>query len=149
VDGDGQRLGRALLALRQQHHLTQEELAIRANKVPSYISRFERGEYDNPSYSTLNDLALAFGLRNASAFMRRLEYIDRAARPIDVEVDRIRELANEIELELCEVPASVRAQALAEAIRVLKAGVRRNGTLRQPVATTEARGRVHALAGPR
>ena len=72
MDGEGKRWGRGLCALRQSYELTQEQLATRAGKVPSYVSRFEAGAYDNPSYNTMEDFARAFGLKDASALVRKL-----------------------------------------------------------------------------
>ena len=119
MDGDGKRLGRALLALRLRHNLSQEELAVRADKAPSYISRFERGAYNNPAYSTLNDLALAFGLPDAGVLMQRLEHIDRSNSDPDPEVERIRDLAAALARQLQSVSSSQADAILSETLQIL------------------------------
>lgn len=51
-------------ALRVQRGWTQEELASRAKKHPTYIGGIERGER-NPTLTVIADLARAFGITPA------------------------------------------------------------------------------------
>lgn len=60
-----------LKELRQEQHLSQEELAERANLHRTYISLIERG-MSVPTLSTLEQIAAALHMP-MSVFMRRLE----------------------------------------------------------------------------
>lgn len=53
------RFGRKVRALRMERGWTQEELASRAKKHPTYIGGIERGER-NPTLTVLADIARAF-----------------------------------------------------------------------------------------
>lgn len=59
------RLGRRVRALRIQRGWTQEELAAKAKKHPTYIGGIERGER-NPTLTVLADIARALGISVAS-----------------------------------------------------------------------------------
>jgi len=59
------RLGRRVRALRMEQGWTQEELASRAKKHPTYIGGIERGER-NPTLTVLADLARALGVSLAA-----------------------------------------------------------------------------------
>jgi transcriptional regulator with XRE-family HTH domain len=59
------RLGRQVRALRNERGWTQEELAARAKKHPTYIGGIERGER-NPTLTVLGDIAHAFGISLAA-----------------------------------------------------------------------------------
>ena len=59
------RLGRRMRALRSERGWTQEELASRAKKHPTYIGGIERGER-NPTLTVLADVARAFGISLAA-----------------------------------------------------------------------------------
>jgi transcriptional regulator with XRE-family HTH domain len=59
------RLGRRVRALRTERGWTQEELAARAKKHPTYIGGIERGER-NPTLTVLGDLARALGVSVAA-----------------------------------------------------------------------------------
>ncbi|MGH7916356.1 MAG: helix-turn-helix domain-containing protein [Candidatus Binataceae bacterium] len=54
------QLGRRVRALRTERGWTQEELAAKAKKHPTYIGGIERGER-NPTLIVLADIARAFG----------------------------------------------------------------------------------------
>jgi transcriptional regulator with XRE-family HTH domain len=58
---DSAELGRVLRRLRRARHLSIEDLALRADLHPTYVSSIERGER-NPSCGKLSDLALALGV---------------------------------------------------------------------------------------
>ena len=57
-----ERLARAVIQLRTDHDLTQEELGLRIGTTASAISRLESGQH-KPSLSTLEHLAHAYGGR--------------------------------------------------------------------------------------
>jgi len=54
-------LGRRVRTLRVRRGWTQEELASKAKKHPTYIGGIERGER-NPTLTVLADIARAFGV---------------------------------------------------------------------------------------
>ncbi|MBF6569981.1 MAG: helix-turn-helix transcriptional regulator [Candidatus Binataceae bacterium] len=55
------RFGRRVRILRKQRGWTQEELAAKAKKHPTYIGGIERGER-NPTLTVLAELARALGV---------------------------------------------------------------------------------------
>jgi transcriptional regulator with XRE-family HTH domain len=59
------RLGRRVRALRTERGWTQEELAARAKKHPTYIGGIERGER-NPTLTVLAAIARAFSVTLAT-----------------------------------------------------------------------------------
>jgi len=56
------RLDTVLRQLREQKHLTQEELAKRAKVTRSHLSLLEAGHRKNPSLDVLKRLARALGV---------------------------------------------------------------------------------------
>jgi transcriptional regulator with XRE-family HTH domain len=58
---DGADLGCVVRRLRRTRRLSIEDLALRADLHPTYVSSIERGER-NPSCGKLSDLALALGV---------------------------------------------------------------------------------------
>ncbi len=54
--------GRHVRSLREQHHLTQEELADRANISTKYLQNLEGKKPKTASIITLEKLAKAFGI---------------------------------------------------------------------------------------
>jgi transcriptional regulator with XRE-family HTH domain len=75
---DPAELGRVLRRLRKARRLSIEDLALRADLHPTYVSSIERGER-NPSCGKLSDLALALGVP-LSAFMQDAEQEARVMR---------------------------------------------------------------------
>ncbi|HEV3319488.1 MAG TPA: helix-turn-helix transcriptional regulator [Solirubrobacteraceae bacterium] len=71
-------LGRVLRRLRRARDLSIEDLALRADLHPTYVSSIERGER-NPSCGKLSDLALALGVP-LSALMQDAELEARVMR---------------------------------------------------------------------
>jgi transcriptional regulator with XRE-family HTH domain len=61
-----------LIALRNSHGLTQQELAARSGLAQGHISEMERGVRKHPGMQTLNRLAAGFGLTTAQ-FLTELE----------------------------------------------------------------------------
>ena len=57
-------LGRTLQRLRQENHLSQEDLAFRSGVDRAFISRIERGR-KQPTVTTLARLADGFGLQGS------------------------------------------------------------------------------------
>lgn len=66
------RLGRRVRALRNERGWTQEELAARAKKHPTYIGGIERGER-NPTLTVLAGIARAFGISLAALLQEERE----------------------------------------------------------------------------
>ena len=66
------RLGRRVRALRNERGWTQEELAARAKKHPTYIGGIERGER-NPTLTVLAGIARAFGISLAGLLQEERE----------------------------------------------------------------------------
>lgn len=60
-------LGKSLLRLRQEEHLTQQQVGDRAGLATSYVSRIENGHIE-PSMKTLAKIAQALGVSMASIF---------------------------------------------------------------------------------
>lgn len=75
---DPDELGRVLRRLRRARDLSIEDLALRADLHPTYVSSIERGER-NPSCGKLSDLALALGVP-LSALMQDAELEARVMR---------------------------------------------------------------------
>lgn len=75
---DPAELGRVLRRLRKARRLSIEDLALRADLHPTYVSSIERGER-NPSCGKLSDLALALGVP-LSALMQDAELEARVMR---------------------------------------------------------------------
>jgi transcriptional regulator with XRE-family HTH domain len=75
---DPAELGRVLRRLRKARRLSIEDLALRADLHPTYVSSIERGER-NPSCGKLSDLALALGVP-FSALMQDAEQEARVMR---------------------------------------------------------------------
>lgn len=75
---DPAELGRVLRRLRRARDLSIEDLALRADLHPTYVSSIERGER-NPSCGKLSDLALALGVP-LSALMQDAELEARVMR---------------------------------------------------------------------
>jgi len=75
---DPAELGRVLRRLRRARDLSIEDLALRADLHPTYVSSIERGER-NPSCGKLSDLALALGVP-LSALMQDAERETRVIR---------------------------------------------------------------------
>ena len=75
---DPAELGRVLRRLRKERRLSIEDLALRADLHPTYVSSIERGER-NPSCGKLSDLALALGVP-LSALMQDAELEARVMR---------------------------------------------------------------------
>jgi transcriptional regulator with XRE-family HTH domain len=78
---DSAELGRVLRRLRKARGLSIEDLALRADLHPTYVSSIERGER-NPSCGKLSDLALALGVP-LSALMQDAELEARVTRIAD------------------------------------------------------------------
>jgi transcriptional regulator with XRE-family HTH domain len=55
------QLGKRIAYLRKERHLTELELALKANMAKSYLSDLERGQR-NPTVKVLNRLAMALGV---------------------------------------------------------------------------------------
>jgi transcriptional regulator with XRE-family HTH domain len=55
------QLGKRVAYLRKERHLTELELALKANMAKSYLSDLERGQR-NPTVKVLNRLAMALGV---------------------------------------------------------------------------------------
>jgi transcriptional regulator with XRE-family HTH domain len=86
---DPAELGRVLRRLRRARRLSIEDLALRADLHPTYISSIERGKR-NPSCGKLSDLALALGVP-LSALMQDAE---REARVMRIAQSIERSIAN-------------------------------------------------------
>jgi len=62
---------RVLINIREEHHVTQEELAFESGYHPKYISLLERGK-NSPSLTAILEISRALGVTGAE-LVRRVE----------------------------------------------------------------------------
>ena len=67
-----QALATTIQELRDEHHLSQGDLAKRAGLTRDYISKLERGVKQNPTLQTFFKLAYVFNM-TATELMSRIE----------------------------------------------------------------------------
>lgn len=60
---------RVLIILREEHHITQEQLAFESGYHPKYISLLERGK-NSPSLTAILEIARALGISGADIVQR-------------------------------------------------------------------------------
>lgn len=77
---DGERLGLAVLHLRQVRGEEQQALARRAGVTPAWLSKLERGQIANPGYLTADAVAQALGFRDGNDLLRWQYGHDRFAK---------------------------------------------------------------------
>jgi transcriptional regulator with XRE-family HTH domain len=77
---DGERLGAAVLHLRQGRGEEQQALARRAGVTPAWLSKLERGLIANPGHTTVDALGQALGFRDGDDLLRMFYGHDRFAK---------------------------------------------------------------------
>lgn len=70
---------RVLMALREEHHLTQEELAFESGYHPKYISLLERGK-NSPSLTAILEIARALDVTGMEIVQRVENLLPRNRR---------------------------------------------------------------------
>lgn len=65
----GEEISERIHELRENQHLTQEQLAEKADIDPSYLGRIERGQNSNLQIKTIEKIITALGVDYATFFL--------------------------------------------------------------------------------
>jgi len=65
---------------RNEAGLTSKQLADKSGLSPAYISRIEKGDYENPSLPTMRALAEGLGL-SLHTFLQEIGFLNNESRP--------------------------------------------------------------------